>query len=154
MPLDYVRYLQELNTAGALVKASMIDLRVPLLGDQGGFNVPFFLIDEERYPPQYPQYASGKVFFERVLDEVEKALALLESLTEEILNGSDVTAQRTFDEVSLRQRKLFETMLVTVMFSRDAIYAPIGVPQSCLEPRIVLPGLSFVPRTSLFAISK
>lgn len=138
MPLDYNLYFDELIGAKNLVRAVLNDLRAPLL-DQG-FSVPFFLLDQDRYPPQYAWYASGKVFFERVFDEAEKSLALLDQLTDVIITSADINSQRVFDEVSLRQRKLFEMMLAISMLSRSEIYTPIG-PAGRAEPR---PGLYFL----------
>lgn len=124
MPLDYQLYFEELSRAKNLVRAVLSDLRPPLL--EQGFIVPPFLDNENRYPPQYAQYASGGVFFERVFDEVGKSLSLMDQMSAAIITSADIVSQRSFDEVSLRQRKLFEMMLVVSMFSRPAIYAPLG----------------------------
>lgn len=138
MPVDYKLYLDELIRAKNLVRAVLDDLRTPLL--EQGFQVPFFLLDQDRYPPQYACYASGKVFFERVFDESEKSLSLLDQLTGAIITSADINSQRVFDELSLRQRKLFEMMLAITMLSRPDIYIPIG-PAGQAESR---PGLYFL----------
>ncbi len=138
MAIDNTRYMQEVEKAISLVRAAIGDLK-PLMFDRG-FEVDGFLHNSAKFPDQYAYYASGKVFFKRVIAEIEKALSFLDDLSEPILTGCDLQSQRAFDEVSLRQRKLFETMLVTMMLSRDAIYAPIGV-GSFAAPR---PGLYYL----------
>lgn len=123
MSLDNAAYLYELAHARRLVRDAMSALREQLV--ETGFNDAHRIWDPD-YPFQFSTYATGCVFFGRVWDELTKGLAALEELTEETLYGTSVSAQRTFDEVSLRQRKLFETFCLIAMLSRDPIYAPLN----------------------------
>lgn len=124
MSIDQIRYLREVRQATKLLRAAISDLTPPLL--EQGFVVPGFLMDPARFPHQYSLYGSGKIFFERVFAEIEKSLSFLDTLSKKTISSDGAQTQRVFDEVSLRQRKLFETMLATTILSRDAIYGPIG----------------------------
>lgn len=95
-------------------------LEKPLLRD--GFQIQFWLALSQQ---QFKPYASGKLFFQRVWNEVSSALSIVDTLTEDLVAGSSPLSQRLFDEVSLRQRKLFETFGLMAMLSRDEIYKPV-----------------------------
>ena len=117
MAIDYTAFLSELHSATSLVRRAMFELQ-PTLVEQG-FAIPAFVLGDV-LPAQY---ASGRLFFERVWSELDKSLSAVETLTESQAKGSHQDSQLALDEIALRQRKLFETFCAIVQLSNPAIYA-------------------------------
>jgi len=108
--------MPEIRSAVKLARRALAELKRPLV--EIGFAIPGFVSGD----PINAQYASGKLFFRRVWDEFEKSLAIVE-VDEKIIRDTNRASQVAFDEVSLRQRKLFEALCAIIMLSRPAIYA-------------------------------
>lgn len=120
MGIDLVSYKQEIDVAVTLVKSAMRDLEEQLVNN--GFN-PSSQINFLAQPQQFSEYASGITFFRRLWDELEKVITCIEKIEFFSLNKSELQFQRTFDEISLRQRKLYEAFCLVIMFSDRQIFA-------------------------------
>lgn len=117
MAIDYGRYLNEIRIAKDSCHKALAELKNRLE------NKSLPLVDG--ITKEMSEYASGKLFFRRLHRELELALDLL-NLQERELTAVDLKSQRLYDEVSLRQRKLFEVLCATILLSRPILFQSLS----------------------------
>lgn len=113
MAINYGKWLDCVQEAVHLSEDALNEIEPRLL--EGLTPSRFSEEGEERY-------GSGILFFDRAMLELHTALSIVGLVNEGAIKGNDIASQRLLDELLSKQRKLFESLLVVIMLSRDVIW--------------------------------
>lgn len=119
MPFDAQAFVDELRRNLVFVENCLPQFEESLANR--GFEVPLGLVEINEF--ELFDYANGQLLARRVLAELRKSLAMLQTLTAQSFALATATDQRVYDEIALRQRKLFEIIGVLVGFTQPEIVA-------------------------------
>ncbi|HEY9758290.1 MAG TPA: hypothetical protein V6C97_24200 [Oculatellaceae cyanobacterium] len=139
MAINYPKFLAEIDQTVKLVRRAIDEMQKRLVDD--GFNLsnlpgnfkpltigPFTLSSgsgllQLPHGWMYFDYMQGTLFFRRLLDELNKALDVLGAVDKDQATQTNRESQMTYDQLALRQRKLFEALTLIIMFAEPAIYS-------------------------------
>ncbi len=119
MAIDYSRFLPEVSDASDLVRGTMNEIEKHLVTTGFGLTVPEAASKEFLHP----DYMKGRFYFQRIWSELLKSLDVVQKLDANLAKGTSINTQIIYDEISLRQRKLFEALVTIIMFARPVLYA-------------------------------
>jgi len=119
MAIDYSKFLPEITGASKLVREAMNEIEKHLITKGFDLTVP----EAANKEILYSDYMTGTFYFKRIWSELLKSLDVVEKLDENLAKDTSVNSQIIYDEISLRQRKLFEALTIIIMFARPALYA-------------------------------